>query len=271
VGIGRCGRVDTAHFEGGLEQLHPITHLVNTHWHFDHTDGNACACFTRYAARDGGAGRVGKFCRDREALVAERRQILDAAQTAVGLQADPQTDAAIRLAAWTLRGLVRPTGGDFEMLRLMLLALLPQITKGIPFAKPHRSSTGGVHSRLGCGGRSSTTARTSTNAWHSTAEQEVSPTMACQRSSPPCSTPSSFRSTRPILCLSSVSGSLTGKPVLRWKVGRCHSRNSRRVHQLLTAVRPASGRRSGGPMLNDGGLGSRRRFQQMANVPVRTG
>lgn len=145
------------------------------------------------------------------------------------------------------------------------------LTKGIPFAKPHRSSTGGVHSRLGCGGRSSTTARTSTNAWHSAAEQEVSPTMACQRSSPTCSPPSSFRSTRPILCLSSVSGSLTGKPVLRWKVRRCHSRNSRRVHQLLTAVRPASGRRSGGPMLNDGGLGSRRRFQQMANVPVRTG
>ncbi|WP_456647926.1 MULTISPECIES: hypothetical protein [unclassified Bradyrhizobium] len=72
-------------------------------------------------------GGVGKFCRDREALVAERRQILDAAQTAVGLQADPQTDAAIRLAAWTSRGLLRPTGEDFEMLRLMLLALLPQI------------------------------------------------------------------------------------------------------------------------------------------------
>jgi hypothetical protein len=50
-------------------------------------------------------GGVGKFCRDREALVAERRQILDAAQTAVGLHADPQTDAAIRLAAWTSRGL----------------------------------------------------------------------------------------------------------------------------------------------------------------------
>jgi hypothetical protein len=55
-------------------------------------------------------GGVGKFCRDREALVAERRQILDAAQTAVGLHADPQTDAAIRLAAWTSRGLLRPMG-----------------------------------------------------------------------------------------------------------------------------------------------------------------
>jgi hypothetical protein len=44
-------------------------------------------------------GGVGKFCREREVLVAERRQFLDAAMTSVSQAADPQTEAAIRLLA----------------------------------------------------------------------------------------------------------------------------------------------------------------------------
>jgi len=70
---------------------------------------------------------VGKFCREREAAVVERRQILDTAMGSVGQTADPQTDAAIKLVAWVTRGGLRPSGDDFAMLRLVLLALLPQI------------------------------------------------------------------------------------------------------------------------------------------------
>jgi len=70
---------------------------------------------------------VGKFCREREAAVAERRQILDAAMASVGQTADPQTNAAIKLVAWVTQGMLRPTSDDFAMLRLVLLALLPQV------------------------------------------------------------------------------------------------------------------------------------------------
>jgi len=70
---------------------------------------------------------VGKFCREREAAVAERRQILDTAMASVAHTADPQTDAAIKLVAWASHGMLRPSGDDFAMLRLILLALLPQI------------------------------------------------------------------------------------------------------------------------------------------------
>jgi len=70
---------------------------------------------------------VGKFCREREATVAERRQILDTAMASVGQTADPQNDAAIKLVAWVTRGILRPSGNDFAMLRLVLLAMLPQI------------------------------------------------------------------------------------------------------------------------------------------------
>jgi hypothetical protein len=72
-------------------------------------------------------GGVGKFCREREALVAERRQLFDAAMTSVGQAADPQTDAAIKLVAWISGGMFRPAPESFAMLRLTLLALLPQI------------------------------------------------------------------------------------------------------------------------------------------------
>jgi hypothetical protein len=70
---------------------------------------------------------VGKFCRERETVVAERRQILDTAMAAVEHTADPQTDAAIRLVAWVTHGVLLPSRDDFAMLRLILLALLPQI------------------------------------------------------------------------------------------------------------------------------------------------
>jgi len=72
-------------------------------------------------------GGVGKFCREREAAVAERRQLLDSAMTSVGQAADPQTDAAIKLVAWGSGRMLRPAPEDFAMLRLILLALLPQI------------------------------------------------------------------------------------------------------------------------------------------------
>jgi len=70
---------------------------------------------------------VGKYCREREAAVAERRQILDSAMTSVGQTADPQTNAAVKLVAWISQGMLRPSSDDFAMLRLVLLALLPQI------------------------------------------------------------------------------------------------------------------------------------------------
>ena len=70
---------------------------------------------------------VGKFCREREAAVAERRQILDTAMSSVEQSADPQTNAAIKLVTWISDGLLRPAAEDFAMLRLILLALLPQI------------------------------------------------------------------------------------------------------------------------------------------------
>jgi hypothetical protein len=80
------------------------------------------------AARDRECkGGVGKFCREREAAVADRRQVLDVAMRSVEQTADPQTVAAIRIVAWVSRGALQPTGDDFAMLRLVLLALLPQI------------------------------------------------------------------------------------------------------------------------------------------------
>jgi hypothetical protein len=80
------------------------------------------------AARDRECkGGVGKFCREREAVVNERRQALDVAMHQVEQIADPQTDAAIRIVAWISRGVLRPTGDDFAMLRLILIAMLPQI------------------------------------------------------------------------------------------------------------------------------------------------
>jgi hypothetical protein len=72
-------------------------------------------------------GGVGKFCREREAAVAERRETLEAATRTVEQAADPQTEAARRIVAWLSFGVLHPSGDDFAMLRLVLLALLPQI------------------------------------------------------------------------------------------------------------------------------------------------
>jgi hypothetical protein len=72
-------------------------------------------------------GGVGKFCRQRETAVNERRQALDLATQAVVQTADPQTESAMRVVAWATHGALQPTGQDFAMLRLVLMALLPQI------------------------------------------------------------------------------------------------------------------------------------------------
>jgi hypothetical protein len=80
------------------------------------------------AARDRECkGGVGKFCREREAAVAERQQAVDAAMHSVEKNADPQTDAAIHVVTWLSGGWLQPTANDFAMLRLVLIALLPQI------------------------------------------------------------------------------------------------------------------------------------------------
>jgi hypothetical protein len=74
-----------------------------------------------------------------EDVVNQRRQALDAAMRSVEQTADPQAEAAIRIVAWVSGGLLKPTGDDFAMLRLVLLAILPQI--------------GGVLLMIGRGGR----------------------------------------------------------------------------------------------------------------------
>lgn len=80
------------------------------------------------SARDRECGRgLGKYCREREAEVAERRQVVDSVMASVRQTADPQTDAAIKIVAWLSYGMLRPSGDDFAMLRLILLALLPQM------------------------------------------------------------------------------------------------------------------------------------------------
>lgn len=80
------------------------------------------------AARDRECGHgVGKFCREREAAVSDRRQVLDVALRGVEHTADPQTQAAMKIVAWLSRGWFSPSENDCAMLRLVLLALLPQV------------------------------------------------------------------------------------------------------------------------------------------------
>ena len=73
------------------------------------------------------AGGVGRFCREREQAVTDRQRTLDSALNSVEHAADPQTDAAAKIVAWLTGGTANPTADGFAMLRLMLLALLPQI------------------------------------------------------------------------------------------------------------------------------------------------
>ena len=80
------------------------------------------------AARDRECGHgVGPICRLREATVNERRQSLDLTMHAVEQTADPQAEAAIKIVAWVTAGALRPSGNDFAMPRLALLALLPRL------------------------------------------------------------------------------------------------------------------------------------------------
>jgi hypothetical protein len=92
------------------------------------------------AARDRECAHgVGKFCREREAAVSDRRQAVDVALRTVEHTADPQTEAASRMVAWASLGALRPTGDDFAMLRLGLLALLPQIGGILLMVGRHRA------------------------------------------------------------------------------------------------------------------------------------
>jgi hypothetical protein len=80
------------------------------------------------AARDRECrGGVGRFCRERESVVNEKQTALEIAMRSVEQTADPQTQAAIHVVAWLSRGALQPSEDDFAMLRLVLLALLPQI------------------------------------------------------------------------------------------------------------------------------------------------
>ena|SRR6266478_675530 len=66
------------------------------------------------AARDRECkGGIGKFCREREAAVTERRHAVEVAMRSVEQTADPQTESAIRIVAWASRGMLQPTGDDF--------------------------------------------------------------------------------------------------------------------------------------------------------------
>jgi hypothetical protein len=72
-------------------------------------------------------GGVGRYCREREQAVVDRRQALDAAVQTVAQAADPQAVAAAKLVSWVTAGAISPSENDFSMLRLMLLCLLPQL------------------------------------------------------------------------------------------------------------------------------------------------
>lgn len=70
---------------------------------------------------------AGKFCRDREQTVNQRTQALDAAMASVAEAADPQTQSAIKAVTFLTGGALRPTADDFALVRLLLLAFLPQV------------------------------------------------------------------------------------------------------------------------------------------------
>ncbi len=55
------------------------------------------------------------------------RDALDAAKKIVEQTGDPQTESSKRIVAWISAGWLKPTSDDFAMLRLVLLAILPQI------------------------------------------------------------------------------------------------------------------------------------------------
>lgn len=55
---------------------------------------------------------TGKHCRERESEVVEARHALDVAMSAVASTSAPQSDAAVRMAAWITGGVLKPTGHD---------------------------------------------------------------------------------------------------------------------------------------------------------------
>jgi hypothetical protein len=59
--------------------------------------------------------------------VAERQHALDVAVNLVERTADPQSEATAKIVAWLTHGTATPDAGTLAMLRLMLLASLPQI------------------------------------------------------------------------------------------------------------------------------------------------
>jgi hypothetical protein len=73
------------------------------------------------------ASGLGPICREREQVVIDRQRALDTALSSVERGADPQTDAAIKIVAWLTAGKLKPAADDFNTLRLVLLALLPQL------------------------------------------------------------------------------------------------------------------------------------------------
>jgi hypothetical protein len=73
------------------------------------------------------SGGVGPYCRQREQAVADRQHALDTALGSVEHTADPQSDAAAKIVTWLSAGTAKPGADSFAMLRLLLLALLPQI------------------------------------------------------------------------------------------------------------------------------------------------
>ena len=127
---GRANRQPRARFCRGCRRrtIIPDVTLSRSSWVTPAVTAAQAALSDAMSARDRECkGGVGRFCREREATVVDRRLALDTAMQAVGQTADPQTDAAARIVAWISHGLLRPTGDDFAMLRLILLALLPQI------------------------------------------------------------------------------------------------------------------------------------------------
>jgi hypothetical protein len=79
------------------------------------------------AARDRECVKLGPICRQREDAVRDRQTELTAAMAKVNAAADPQTAAAARLVGWLSRGFVLPSADDFELLRLFLMTVLPQL------------------------------------------------------------------------------------------------------------------------------------------------
>lgn len=63
----------------------------------------------------------------REQAVTDGHRALEVALHSLEQAADPQTEAAIKIVAWLSAGKLKPAADDFAMMRLVLVALLPQL------------------------------------------------------------------------------------------------------------------------------------------------